>query len=197
MRKSSVRTGSDPIYIHNMNTKNYVTNGDGRILIKTPPGYKGKTLIGGRYVARHRYVMEQILGRYLTEDEIVHHKNENITDDSPENLELTNKKNHNTIHKKTGRTYLEIECGFCHKKICREKKNIHKGRSFCSQSCNSKFYHRHRKGSYKHKNSIHGYSLYRKGCRCEICRAANSTRMKNYYLRKKGGLAEWSKAPHC
>jgi len=40
------------------------------------------------YIRRSHLVMEEMLGRFLTKDEVVHHKNEVNSDDRPENLEL-------------------------------------------------------------------------------------------------------------
>lgn len=40
------------------------------------------------YVLQHRLVMEEVLGRYLHEDETVHHRNGNKLDNVPSNLEL-------------------------------------------------------------------------------------------------------------
>lgn len=42
----------------------------------------------GRKGAEHRMIMEQIIGRPLTKEESVHHKNGIRTDNRPENLEL-------------------------------------------------------------------------------------------------------------
>jgi len=50
------------------------------------------------YVRRSHLVVEKRLGRYLSFDEIVHHKNGITTDDRPENLEVTTHSKHTTLH---------------------------------------------------------------------------------------------------
>lgn len=40
------------------------------------------------YIRHHRLVMEEILGRYLTEKEVVHHKDGDPSNNDPENLKL-------------------------------------------------------------------------------------------------------------
>ena len=40
------------------------------------------------YVLEHRLVMESVIGRYLTADEVVHHINHERTDNRAENLHL-------------------------------------------------------------------------------------------------------------
>jgi transposase-like protein len=51
----------------------------------------------GGYVKRANLVMENHLGRYLEDGELVHHKNHIRNDDTLENLELLNKGKHSSV----------------------------------------------------------------------------------------------------
>ena len=50
------------------------------------------------YVAEHRLVMEQYLGRYLNDNEIVHHINEDTLDNDISNLQLMSPAEHIKHH---------------------------------------------------------------------------------------------------
>lgn len=52
----------------------------------------------GRYIAEHRYILEQKIGRLLMKNEIAHHLNGNKGDNRPENLEVLTISEHNRIH---------------------------------------------------------------------------------------------------
>lgn len=52
------------------------------------------------YIAEHRYVMSQHIGRPLRKDEIVHHINENKSDNRIENLQIMTTEEHTRLHTK-------------------------------------------------------------------------------------------------
>jgi hypothetical protein len=54
----------------------------------------------GSYKQNHRLVMESILGRKLTDDEVVHHIDGNKQNNAPENLVVLTRSEHARIHKK-------------------------------------------------------------------------------------------------
>ena len=50
------------------------------------------------YVAEHRLVMEEYLGRFLEDSEIVHHKDKDTLNNNIDNLELMTVSEHNCHH---------------------------------------------------------------------------------------------------
>jgi len=59
--------------------------------VPVPYGYPGSTLWSGRkwsFIAEHRKVMQDLIGRVMRPHENVHHKNGLRHDNRPENLEL-------------------------------------------------------------------------------------------------------------
>lgn len=59
------------------------------------------------YVLRSRFVMEQKLGRFLRSDEQVHHKDQDETNDSPDNLEILTPRDHGKLHSEEGVSLIE------------------------------------------------------------------------------------------
>lgn len=54
--------------------------------------------VNGKWVRQHRHRMEQKLGRKLLKGEVVHHKDENKTNNEPDNLELMSEFGHKSHH---------------------------------------------------------------------------------------------------
>lgn len=52
------------------------------------------------YVYEYILIAEEMLGRYLVKGEIVHHKNGDVTDNRPENLEVMRQSEHMKRHMK-------------------------------------------------------------------------------------------------
>ena len=79
--------------IHSVTGKQTNSNGYVLLRIKSHPKSSRDGLI-----MEHRVVMEQKLGRYLKDSEIVHHKNEIKNDNRIENLEVMERGKHTRLH---------------------------------------------------------------------------------------------------
>lgn len=52
------------------------------------------------YILEHRYVMSEFLGRPLSNEEHIHHKDENKLNNDIRNLEIISKSDHSKLHRK-------------------------------------------------------------------------------------------------
>jgi hypothetical protein len=91
-----------------------------------------------KYVLYHRVLVENSIGRLLTNDEIVHHIDEDKTNNDLDNLQILSRKDHAKLHAKIGRAYVQLQCVHCGIIFEREKRNV-KGKGLCSRSCNAKY----------------------------------------------------------
>jgi HNH endonuclease len=71
---------------------------DGYVYIKTESGW----------VAEHKLVAEEKIGRELLSSEIVHHRNGNTTDNHEDNLQVVTRKEHMAIHARAELIGLQI-----------------------------------------------------------------------------------------
>lgn len=95
------------------------------------------------YVLAHRIVAENMIGRLLYPNEVVHHVNGDKKDNRPENLQVMDKIDHHILHRSTGRTIVYLKCPWCKNEFVRERKQTflskHGKYTCCSRSCNGKF----------------------------------------------------------
>lgn len=94
----------------------------------TKQGYIFLRLPNDRLIFEHRLLMEQILGRTLLENEVVHHINNNKSDNRPENLALMTNSQHGIHHKFRGWAMKFQRCISCGK-----TERPHAGLGLCSR----------------------------------------------------------------
>lgn len=99
------------------------------------------------YVLLHRVIMENYIGRILTDNEIVHHKDHNKKNNDIDNLELMNKNTHSQLHsKKRGRKIVKLKCPWCKKEFIKYLSTTHLNKpskyncTCCSPTCRGKLY---------------------------------------------------------
>lgn len=136
-----------------------------------------------------RYLMSVKEKRILQDWEHVDHRNNVKHDDRIENLQiLTQKENSEKyiLDNNIKPTVIKLRCENCGIIFERESRNVKKGNkfSFCSRKCNGQYYRKNGNNLNK-KDNNHGVNMYRSGCRCVVCKKANSDRTRKYRASKK------------
>jgi hypothetical protein len=139
-------------------------------------------------VALHRVLVENHLGRLITRDEVVHHRNGDSRDNRMVNLEVKTRSAHTADHNvDAGLSVVLQMCALCGCEIIREKRQCRGVLAFCSRSHSTTYYQR----KLARPMPLHGTcSRYWKGCRCAMCRTAQATRVREWRHRQKLGVRQ-------
>ena len=119
----------------------FVSKGD--YVYAKVPNHPNSTKNG--YVLAHRVIMENYLGRLLTDSEIVHHRDGNKKNNDLNNLELMNAIEHVKYHgRQIGKHLVKLKCPNCKKIFIKERRQTHlikHNNSFtaCSPHCRGCF----------------------------------------------------------
>jgi HNH endonuclease len=104
------------------------------ILVKAPKAYPGKRY-RGKYCYEHILVFWRRKRRLPKPGYIVHHRNEDKTDNSPDNLEEIRSGDHSSLHTKPI-AWVKLFCTQCKGLFFREPRQIKKlAKPFCSREC--------------------------------------------------------------
>ena len=92
-----------------------------------------------------KYLMSIRIGRFIDENiEQVDHIDNDRTNDDIENLQILTISEHINKSKteRNGRTYIKCVCAYCNCEFERELRQMYKNykNTFCSRSCNGKYY---------------------------------------------------------
>lgn len=144
--------------------------------VSTANGYRVVRCVGhprawkkGHYVYVHVVVAEQKLGRLLVSGEVVHHRDGNILNNSPDNVVVQLREDHVRLHHK-GPSYSVLVCAQCGVQFKRRTRRVVKGRpTFCSRHCSGVH-------SVAGREIMHGTvgTYNNRKCRCAECRAAKA-----------------------
>ena len=164
----------------------------GDYLYAVVPDHPKATVNG--YVLEHRIVMENFIGRTLNSNEVVHHINKDRHDNRIENLLLLDENEHSKLHAKEKHDrVIEVilKCKNCDKEFTLTKREYNSKiknnkNIFCSRRCNGLYGVKNIVGFLPNnkKDNNHGINMYRYGCRCDVCRKANTDKHKKYRAKK-------------
>jgi hypothetical protein len=147
----------------------------------------------GKNYNEHRKIMEDYLGHKLKYDEVVHHIDENKSNNKIENLRLMTRSEHTKLHTKP-EAIVTLNCYICGKEYLYPKRyytrGLKKGQKFmCSRKCVGLYSKKH----LPHPKSEYCIASVKKGLNerlknCEIARKYNIHRITVSKIKKRLNL---------